>query len=90
MNRTDGHPIASLEPGELPSWPPARTGEPQAANISPARAWIGCGTWDFGLFIDCLFDTLKDLKLDEATARQVISRLNVYSDEITGSSNGSE
>jgi len=44
----------------------------------------------FGLFINCLFDTVKDLKLDESAARQIISHLNIYADEITGNSNGSE
>jgi len=66
---------------------------PPAANPRPlSYVHFGRGITreHFGLFIDCLFDTLKDLRLDDATAREIISRLNVYADEITGSSNGSE
>ena len=66
---------------------------PSAGTVQPlSHVHFGRGITKehFGLFIECLFDTLKDLKLDDPTARQIISRLNLYADEITGSSNGSE
>lgn len=44
----------------------------------------------FGLFIDCLLETLKDLHLDKDATLQLIDRLNLYADDIMGGTNASE
>lgn len=50
----------------------------------------GIGKEHFGLFIDRLFDTLQGYKLDADTMHAIIGRLNLFADEITGSTADAE
>jgi hemoglobin len=50
----------------------------------------GIGREHFGRFIDRLFDTLKSYELDDDTLHAIIGRLNLYADEITGSTADAE
>jgi hemoglobin len=66
--------------------PSAYKGQP----LSYVHFGRGISKEHFGLFIDRLLDSLKSLNLNADTVHQIIGRLNVYADEITGSTNGSE
>lgn len=44
----------------------------------------GIGKKHFALFVERLLDTLKVLDLDEKDVYEIIDRINLYADEITG------
>lgn len=66
--------------------PSAYKGKP----LSYVHFGRGISKEHFGHFIDRLLDSLQNLNLSTETVHQIIGRLNVYADEITGSTNGSE
>jgi hemoglobin len=62
--------------------PIAYTGQP----LHEVHFGRGIGKQHLAIFLDYLFTTLNDMKLDEKDVHAVISRINTYSDSITGSS----
>jgi hemoglobin len=46
----------------------------------------GIGNHHLAIFLDHLFTTLNEMKLDERDVHAVLSRIHTYSDSITGSS----
>lgn len=59
-------------------------------EISHVHWGRGINKEHFGRFIDRLLDTLKDSRLNDRTVDAIIDRLNMYSDEVTGSGADSE
>ena len=56
-------------------------------QLSHVHFGRGIEVGHFGRFIDRLFDTLAGLHLSQDTVHEIIGRLNVYVDEITGGTN---
>ena len=44
----------------------------------------GIGKQHLGIFLDHLFATLTEMKLEEQEVQDIISRINTYADQITG------
>lgn len=64
--------------------------EYKGKQLSYVHFGRGIGREHFGRFIDRLFDTLKSYELDQDTLHAIIGRLNLYADEITGSTADAE
>lgn len=62
--------------------PMAYTGKP----LSHAHQGRGITTWHFARFAQHLLDALREMGVSEEDADAVISRLNAYANEITGTS----
>jgi hemoglobin len=53
-------------------------------SIAKAHFGRGIGKWQLSRFVDHLLETLKDRHLSEDDIAYLISRVNTYSDEVTG------
>lgn len=62
----------------------------QGKQLSHVHFGRGIEVGHFGRFIDRMFDTLAGLHLSQDTVHEIIGRLNVYVDEITGGTNDAE
>jgi hemoglobin len=54
-------------------------------SIQQAHFGLGIDKDDFGRFVNHLIDTLKAWQLNEHEIHTLISRVNTYADEVTGS-----
>ena len=61
----------------------------QGQVLSNVHFGRGIEVGHFGRFIDRMFDSLVGLHLSQDTIHEIIGRLNVYADEITGGTNDS-